>query len=220
MATLDVDSGTPLPLVVVLPDAATNKYPRAYVTNLASAPIAGSPFDLAHVGSPNGKYTNLTVIPGLNGIYLVTYIIFSDSGHTTEDLSYEQGSDVFQVRPAPTSVPAPVLDPSAECSVYGFIDDVLVDATPGAILRVETTDVWEYGGLTIRPSRKDSVADGSGMVQLVLLESTSINKKYKFTLLYNDDLTNVQKKKVLGYAKVPAQASENITNLVFTATAT
>lgn len=88
--------GELVPLELQLSDGATNMFPRALVYNAAGTLLATK--DLAHVA--NGRYTNDTfTMPAdasANGAYVqVTYIVYSDSGHTTI-APYGDSSEVWQ----------------------------------------------------------------------------------------------------------------------------
>lgn len=88
--------GDLIPLELQLSDGATGMFPRALIYNAAGTLLATK--DLAHVA--NGRYTNDTyTMPAdasANGVYVqVTYLVYSDSGHTTL-APYGASSEVYQ----------------------------------------------------------------------------------------------------------------------------
>ena len=97
MGYFTVPTGSQLPLNLQLFDGDPSKYPLAYLYNAATnVAVPGSPFPLAHFA--NGLYLN--DVPGLpDGRYFATYIVFSDSGHTTESTTHTREEDYFQIDP-------------------------------------------------------------------------------------------------------------------------
>ena len=75
--------GNPIPLSLTLPDGSSGLFPQAFVYDSADAQVTGSPFDLTEVGT-TGRYTAAAFSPGAVGTLTAHYIIFTDSGHTTE----------------------------------------------------------------------------------------------------------------------------------------
>jgi hypothetical protein len=91
-----VQLGSHLPLSLTLPDGASGLFPQAFVYDSADVAVAGSPFDLAEVGT-TGRYTNAAFTPIAAGNYTAHFIVFSDAGHLTEATTYERDQDSFVV---------------------------------------------------------------------------------------------------------------------------
>lgn len=90
-----ISLGSPLLLRLQTGDGATGKFPRATVFDSAHAAVAGSPFDLTHIG--NGLYANEAFVPGSVDHYDASYTVYSDAGHTTVDPTYNYDTDSFDV---------------------------------------------------------------------------------------------------------------------------
>lgn len=112
MSATTLPVGNTIPLTLQLEDGATTLFPQAVVRNPAGTALTGSPFDLAHVGS--GKYTNISLSMPVEDFIEVTYIVFTNSGHTIESPDHLRADDVFVREGAIEAVVASGLDP-AEC---------------------------------------------------------------------------------------------------------
>lgn len=86
---------TKMPLALQNPDGDTSLFPLAHVKK-GDVEVAGSPFSLTSRGF--GMYRNDTFLPDAEDIYYVTYINYTDVGHTSESSNYGRASDVFQVQ--------------------------------------------------------------------------------------------------------------------------
>jgi hypothetical protein len=82
--------GDVIPLELQLADGSTAQFPRALLYNAAAALIAT--IDLTHVA--NGRYADDTQTMPNTGYVAVTYIVYSDAGHTTL-AAYDQAIDLF-----------------------------------------------------------------------------------------------------------------------------
>lgn len=139
---------------------------------------------------------------------LVRAVLHSADGTTTPDLTTVEVDYNFF---------APVASPLTECTCYGFAADILGDVfaeTPKLI--VELASPIFHGSYIVLPSRKTADLDNEGRWELSLVETTTVSKRYKFSVEYTSDtgtLTTV----ALGYAAVPNQSSVNIATLIFTA---
>lgn len=89
-----VNSGGNFNLAIQLPIGDDAQFPLAYIYDSTGTPISGSPFALADVGG--GLYTNDSVFAP-DGQYEATYVVFTDSGHTTESTTYGRSNDNFDV---------------------------------------------------------------------------------------------------------------------------
>lgn len=92
---IEVELTNPLPLRLQTFDGATDQFPQAHVYASDNSEVAGSPFDLLHVA--NGLYTNDSFTPASQDTYTAIYIVYSDSGHLTENTTYERDEDSFFV---------------------------------------------------------------------------------------------------------------------------
>jgi hypothetical protein len=86
-----------IPLTVQLADGSASKFPRASCRDESGAALFGGPVDLIHVG--DGLYTDFSKQRSVTGRITVTYIVYSDAGHTTEDTAYNRHLDVFSIIP-------------------------------------------------------------------------------------------------------------------------
>lgn len=99
MGQITVPTGSPLPLIAVLSDGATNKFPQAIVYNSSNVVVATKYL----TSIANGIYKDSTYTPPSNGDYLALYIVYDDSGHTIENTTYPRVSDEFSVGPVASS---------------------------------------------------------------------------------------------------------------------
>ena len=92
-----VEQGEELGLVVQIEDGTSSGlYPRAIVTNDSGSTITGGTVDLTVAGSTGMYYNAGTALAMPNNAFVTaTYIIYTDSGHTTESSTYMRSADVF-----------------------------------------------------------------------------------------------------------------------------
>jgi len=94
---ISIDLGNPLPLELLLSDGDATKFPQAIVRDIATGtPVAGSPFDLTHLGEGLYRYTSFT--PTATGNFRAVFIVYEEVGHTTESVAYPRSTDSFEVR--------------------------------------------------------------------------------------------------------------------------
>ncbi len=104
-------------------DGDAAQFPLAHVYDSTDAEITGSPFSLTHMALGLYKFS-APVQPA--DVYDVAYIVYSDSGHTTESTAHDRVSDEIDVRG------------DAQSSVEDNV--VLVDESEEEILLVEECD--------------------------------------------------------------------------------
>ena len=92
MAELQIEVGQEVPVLLQIEDGATDQYPQAEIRDNGGNLI--TTLSLSH--EANGCYTPLSpyTMPDEDFIK-ITYIVYSDSGHTTESDIYLRGIDVF-----------------------------------------------------------------------------------------------------------------------------
>ena len=112
MSAATLPQGNPVPLVLQLEDGATGLFPQAEVVNPAGTPVVGSPFDLDH--DNEGLYQSEALSMPAEDWIAVTYIVYTDAGHTTESSNHLRVSDVFLREGALEAVVASGIDP-ADC---------------------------------------------------------------------------------------------------------
>jgi hypothetical protein len=97
MGISTVEQGEELGLVVQIEDGTSSGlYPRAIVTNDSGSTITGGTVDLTVAGSTGMYYNAGTALAMPNNAFVTaTYIIYTDSGHTTESSTYMRSADVF-----------------------------------------------------------------------------------------------------------------------------
>ena len=81
-----VKIGEVLPLQLQAYDGKTTLHPQVILKDEAGANIAGSPFNLTHVGL--GLYTNRLLNMTFNTIIVAILKVYVDAGHTTLDPNY------------------------------------------------------------------------------------------------------------------------------------
>lgn len=91
---IKVKPGAEVPITLQLSDGATDQFPRALVydndENLLQT------IDLDH--EANGYYAPGTDYTMPSEIFIrVVYIVYSNSGHTTENVSYSRSLDIFSL---------------------------------------------------------------------------------------------------------------------------
>jgi hypothetical protein len=97
MGISTIEQGEELGLSVQIEDGtSTGLYPRAIVTDDSGSTITGGTVDLTVAGSTGMYYNAGTALAMPNNAFVTaTYIIYTDSGHTTESTTYLRSSDVF-----------------------------------------------------------------------------------------------------------------------------
>lgn len=99
-----ISLGDPLLLRLQTGDGATNKFPRAHVYSSVHTEVSGSPFSLTHIG--NGLYASEAYTPVSEDHFDASYTVYTDSGHTTIDTSYNYDSDSFDVIEVSNNTPS------------------------------------------------------------------------------------------------------------------
>lgn len=106
--------GELIPLELQLSDGATGKFPRALVYNAAGTLL--STINLTHVAS--GRYADDSLTMTNTPYTVATYLVYSDSGHTTLDTSYASTIDLWQLATtANSAIAAAVIAATVEGSI-------------------------------------------------------------------------------------------------------
>jgi len=136
MGTSTVEQGEELGLVVQIEDGTTGLYPRAIVTDDSGNTITGGTVDLTAAGSTGMYYNAGTALTMPNNAFVTaTYIIYTDSGHTTESSVYMRSADVF-MRAGEVSADVTKVSGSSsaadklEANILLTIDGAVNDASP------------------------------------------------------------------------------------------
>lgn len=92
-------AGETLPLSLQLYDFNATKFARVHLRDQAGTPLAGSPFDLVHIGQ--GKYTSAAVVMPTGVDYIeATYEVFASAADRTAgtplDPDYTSATDVYR----------------------------------------------------------------------------------------------------------------------------
>ncbi len=87
--------GDQIPVSLQLFDGATDKFVRAVIRDSAGSTISGSPFSVPHVSG--GQYSNTAALMPSSAFVTVQFKVYTDSGFTTLDDSYEDDLDIFQL---------------------------------------------------------------------------------------------------------------------------
>ena len=132
-----VEQGEELGLVVQIEDGTSSGlYPRAIVTNDSGSTITGGTVDLTVAGSTGMYYNAGTALAMPNNAFVTaTYIIYTDSGHTTESSTYMRSADVF-MRAGEVSADVTKVSGSSnaadklEANVLLTIDGTVNDSSP------------------------------------------------------------------------------------------
>jgi hypothetical protein len=85
--------GDSVPLSLQLDDGAAGLYPRAIIY-LSGGVVPVTTANLVDLGS--GRYESSWVATTV-GVYTITYVVYSDAGHTTVDASYSRECEVLEV---------------------------------------------------------------------------------------------------------------------------
>lgn len=91
MTATRITLGSVVPLNLQLFDGDTGQFPRALIYNNAGALLSTQ--DLTHVA--NGLYESVSYNMPQEAAVRVVYIVYSDAGHTTENVKYERSVDSF-----------------------------------------------------------------------------------------------------------------------------
>ncbi len=137
MGTCTIEQGEELGLSVQIEDGtSTGLYPRAIVTDDSGSTITGGTVDLTVAGSTGMYYNAGTALAMPNNAFVTaTYIIYTDSGHTTESTTYLRSSDIF-MRAGEVSADVTKVSGSAsaadklEANVLLTVDSSINDASP------------------------------------------------------------------------------------------
>ena len=93
MANIKCEPGDTIDLSVALYDGATNQYPQAKIYDTGGNLV--TTIDLSHIA--NGLYQGTYTPSGAYKHLTVHYIIYSDSGHTTENTLYSRTMDKLYI---------------------------------------------------------------------------------------------------------------------------
>jgi hypothetical protein len=137
MGTCTIEQGEELGLSVQIEDGtSTGLYPRVIVTDDSGSTITGGTVDLTVAGSTGMYYNAGTALAMPNNAFVTaTYIIYTDSGHTTESTTYLRSSDIF-MRAGEVSADVTKVSGSAsaadklEANVLLTVDSSINDASP------------------------------------------------------------------------------------------
>ncbi len=137
MGTCTIEQGEELGLSVQIEDGtSTGLYPRVIVTDDSGSTITGGTVDLTVAGSTGMYYNAGTALAMPNNAFVTaTYIIYTDSGHTTESTTYLRSSDIF-MRGGEVSADVTKVSGSAsaadklEANVLLTVDSSINDASP------------------------------------------------------------------------------------------
>ena len=124
-------------MVVQIEDGTSSGlYPRAIVTSDSGSTITGGTVDLTVAGSTGMYYNAGTALTMPNNAFVTaTYIIYTDSGHTTESSTYMRSADVF-MRAGEVSADVTKVSGSSnaadklEANVLLTIDGTVNDSSP------------------------------------------------------------------------------------------
>lgn len=110
MSAATLPQGNAVPVTLQLEDGSPGLFPQGEVRNSLGTLL--STLDLSHVAS--GIYTNTTLTMPAEDWISITYIVYTDSGHTTESVNHLRADDVFIREGALEAVIASGIDP-ADC---------------------------------------------------------------------------------------------------------
>jgi len=87
---IQVQTGVSSPIFLKLFDGSPSQFPRADVRKEDGTPV--TTVDLTH--QANGRYIGSVTFP-TDGFYYVDFIVYSDAGHTSENLTYSEKTDLY-----------------------------------------------------------------------------------------------------------------------------
>lgn len=118
-------TGVPVPIVMVLSDGNETQHPRAFVYT-AGGTTPTSTLDLLH--KHLGRY-EANFIPSSAGVFSITFIVYSDSGHATENITYSREAEqVFVTDNDKDDLAAMLIRVLGLVHENAFIDNTVFDA--------------------------------------------------------------------------------------------
>ena len=91
MSIQNITTGSTVPIELLIADGATDQYPRALVYDQDSLLL--TTIDLSH--DNEGNYSGTSYVMPDKLFVKVVYVVYSDSGHTIENIKYERELEVF-----------------------------------------------------------------------------------------------------------------------------
>lgn len=144
--------GELVPLELQLSDGTTGLFPRALVYDASGTLIATK--DLAHVA--NGRYANDTLVMPSSGYVAATYIVYSDSGHTTL-AGYARSVEVWQIdatvaaiKAKTDNLPATPADGTTIATSFGVIAIAIAALPSAAAIATAVLNAAIDGAKTVR----------------------------------------------------------------------
>lgn len=129
-------------------------------------------------------------------------ILHSDDGSTTPDITRLTVDYGFQGEIPATPV---------ECQLYAYLTDIQADAKTG-VLEIENKKTFSSNGTLVSANIQRVTFDGTGYIEISVIETETVGKKYNFRINYTD-IDGVAKVSKLGDATVPNQSVANIADL-------
>lgn len=135
--------------------------------------------------------------------FKVRAVLHSADGSTTPELeSATFGYNAYF--PLPTAL--------VKCIVYGFVDDFLGgaqnDGDVKLVVEQSEAEVWKHGSFLVRPKTVEVFPDDEGRFEVALVESETIEKLYKFSLVVDGETLE------MGTVAVPNAVSANLATLL------
>jgi len=94
---MGIPLGGVIPIQLQLSRGETNRFPLAHVYDASGSEISGSPVALVHLA--NGLYRNTSLTMPSTAFVMAQYLVYTDSGHTTLDGTYQYSEEEFEFLP-------------------------------------------------------------------------------------------------------------------------
>lgn len=116
--------GTPIPITMILEDGNESQFPQAEIYNGGTFPL--TVLNLANKG--RGRYES-TWTPPIAGVFCAIFIVYSDSGHTIENISYTREIEqIFATASSVDDLAAKIARILGLVHENAFIDNTVFDA--------------------------------------------------------------------------------------------
>jgi len=181
-----------------------NEIPK-YFNGTSSSWVTATLGLIAESNTESEIETNKGSLDLTNGrILKVNAILHSTDGTTTPDITQVYIAYGFQ---------GVIPDTPLECFVYAYLKDIQADAKNG-VLEIENEKTFSNNGTLVIANIQRADFDENGYVEISVIETESVSKKYNFRINYTD-IDNCPQTSTLGDATVPNQTSANIADLTF-----
>lgn len=157
--------GTAVPIVMILEDGAETQYPQALIYEQGgTAPIATLDLDHKALGRYEADWTPASV-----GVFSATFIVYSDAGHTVENIVYSREVEqVFVTQEGIDDLAGKIVRILGLVHENAFIDNTVHDAQ-GSLVAAR---VRLFDSQTNVEAATDGGAETTGLLATYEIETT------------------------------------------------